>query len=100
MGQAARHVTLDIVSQVREVSPPVGVQVDPDYKGKALAEANRYLAALYTAVVYDQPACVDVMLRYLGRQDAARHSFFAAEGATSERLNAGDLANTLGQGAL
>jgi hypothetical protein len=54
------------------------------------------VAALYTAVVYNQPLCVQLMLGYLGRMDPSRHSFFKIEGPSTEMLNASDLANTLG----
>ena len=38
VGQAARHVTLDIVRQMRKVRPPVGMHVDPDHKGVAMGQ--------------------------------------------------------------
>jgi hypothetical protein len=62
----------------------------------ALAEANRYVAALYTAVVYNQPACVELMLNHVGRGDPARHNFITTHDCHTQTLNAGDLAHSLG----
>jgi len=62
----------------------------------ALAEANRYVAALYTAVVYNQPGCVQLMLSHLGRRDPTRNSFITKHDCTTQTLNAIDLAHNLG----
>lgn len=66
------------------------------FEQEALIEANRYLAALYTAIVYNHPKCVEVMLSRLGQKDPlSRHSFYTAD-KTLETLAASDLASHLG----
>lgn len=64
-----------------------------------MMEANRYVAALYTAIIYNQPECVRIMLKYLGRSDPLRQSFFSPNTRNSEMLNASDLAKSLGHTA-
>jgi hypothetical protein len=43
---------------------------------EGLAEANRYEAALYTSVAYNQPACVKLMLSHLGARLPRSHNFY------------------------
>jgi hypothetical protein len=63
---------------------------------EALAEANRYVAALYTAIAYNQPRCVELLLNAISRRDAAKHSFYVADAPTLQSLEAAKLAHTLG----
>jgi hypothetical protein len=63
---------------------------------EALAEANRYVAALYTAIAYNQPSCVELILAVVGKRDAAKHSFYIADVPTLQNLEAAELAHTLG----
>ena len=68
------------------------------FEQEALTEANRYVAALYTAIAYDQPRCVELILSAIGRRDAAKHSFYVSDDeAVLESLEAGELARTLGE---
>lgn len=66
------------------------------FEQEALVEANRYLAAFYTAIVYNHPKCVEFMLGRLGLKDPlARHSFYTAD-KKLEAFAASDLAQHLG----
>ena len=65
------------------------------FSQEALAEANRYEAALFTAVEYDRPECVRVMLGYLGRKEPPRHCFKVADNQKS--LTAAELAKIRGK---
>jgi len=69
------------------------------FEQEALTEANRYVAALYTAIAYDQPRCVELILSAIARRDAAKHSFNVSddEQPVLESLEAGELARTLGE---
>lgn len=87
---------LDVVERAYMISKNKGIFFDQE----ALVEANRYVAALYTAVVYNQPKCVELMLSRLSlREPAYRHSFYTDDdGATLEpHLTASDLARILGK---
>jgi len=64
---------------------------------EALTEANRYVAALYTAIAYNQPRCVELILAAVGQRDAAKHSFYVSDEPVLESLEAGELARTLGK---
>jgi len=57
------------------------------------------VAALYTAIAYNQPQCVELILSAIGRRDAAKHSFYVSESdePVLESLEAGELARTLGE---
>jgi len=61
----------------------------------ALAEANRYEAALFAAVEYNRPQCVEVMLNVLGPRDVYRHDFYTSDNQT-EQLSAAELARARG----
>ena len=63
---------------------------------EALTEANRYEAALFTAVEYDQPECVRLMLGYLGSREPGRHAFLI-QGKNQENLSASELAKLRGK---
>ena len=63
---------------------------------EALAEANRYEAALYTAVEYDNPECVGVMLGYLGGREPSRQVFYTKD-TNQESLSAKELADVRGR---
>ena len=89
----------DIVERAYLISRNKSVFFD----GEALAEANRYVAALYTAIAYDQPRCVELVLNVIGRRDATRHSFCTDSTTTDpthrgpvKSLGAGELARSLG----
>lgn len=86
---------LDVVERAYMISRNKGIFFDQE----ALVEANRYVAALYTAVFYNQPKCVELMLGRLSlREPAYKHSFYAADGLTLEpHLTASDLARILGR---
>jgi ankyrin repeat protein len=62
---------------------------------EALAEANRYIAALYTAVIYNQPLCVKLLLGLLRHRDLAQHNFYTDE-MILEKLSAIELAKLHG----
>lgn len=89
------HIMLDVVERAYMISKNKGIFFDQE----ALVEANRYVAALYTAIVYNQPKCVELMLGRLSlREPAYRHSFYTADGSTLEpHLTASDLARSLGK---
>ena len=61
----------------------------------ALAEANRYEAALFAAVEYNQPQCVKVMVNVLGPRDVYRHSFYVSDNQV-KKLSASELAQVRG----
>lgn len=61
----------------------------------ALAEANRYEAALFAAVEYNQPRCVEVMVNLLGPRDVYRHNFYISDNQI-EQLSAAELAQARG----
>lgn len=83
----------DIVERAYLISKNKSMFFDQE----ALTEANRYVAALYTAIAYNQPRCVEIILAAIGRRDAAKHSFYVSdEPAVLESLEAGELARTLG----
>ena len=68
------------------------------FEQEALTEANRYVAALYTAIAYDRPRCVELLLSAIARRDAAKHSFYVSDDtAVLESLEAAELARTLGE---
>ncbi|ELU09601.1 hypothetical protein CAPTEDRAFT_229368 [Capitella teleta] len=52
-----------------------------------LAEANRYEAALYTAVEYNQPECLDIMLEILGSREPAPQSFYTQVKSPDAKLD-------------
>jgi len=85
-------VRADIVERAYLISRNKSVFFDQE----ALTEANRYVAALYTAIAYDQPRCVELILAAIGRRDAAKHSFYVSDEPVLESLEAGELARTLG----
>ena len=58
---------------------------------EALAEANRYEAALYTAIEYNQPQCVEIMLQHLGNKELGKHNFYTKD-TNREQLTAAELA--------
>jgi len=62
---------------------------------EALAEANRYEAALFTAVQYNQPACVEVLMGKLGLNMIRKHMFHTEENR-KETLSASELAKLRG----
>ena len=62
---------------------------------EALAEANRYEAALYTAIEYNHPQCVEVMLHHLGKKELGKHDFFTND-TNNEKLSATELAQVRG----
>jgi len=72
------------------------------FEREALAEANRYVAALFTAVAYNQPNCVRLMLAVVGRREATRNCFdtFSQDGPipVKHTLSVGELAWSLGKG--
>ena len=61
----------------------------------ALAEANRYEAALFAAVEYNRPRCVEVMVNVLGPRDVYRHDFYTSDNQM-EQLSAAELAQARG----
>lgn len=61
------------------------------FEDGALAEANRYEAALFTAVEYNQPECVALMLSFMGHRDPPAHMF------TLERRMSNDEASNNGR---
>lgn len=65
------------------------------FGGEALAEANRYEAALYTAIEYNQPECVQCMCHFLGAKEPGKH-LFHVEGGKRAPLNARELAEDRG----
>ncbi|ESN90027.1 hypothetical protein HELRODRAFT_194729 [Helobdella robusta] len=62
-----------------------------------MVEVNRYIACLYTTIIYDQPACLSLFLDILGRRDLSENRFFSSE---EEKFNALSLARYLGFGHL
>ncbi len=62
---------------------------------EAMAEANRYEAALYTAVAYNQPACVRLMLPHLGPRQLRSHDFYTHSNQ-QQTLSAVELAKARG----
>ena len=56
------------------------------FEDNALAEANRYEAAIFTAVEYNQPECVKLMLSVLGHRDLPGHML-----SSGRRLSNGGL---------
>ena len=62
---------------------------------EALAEANRYEAALYTAVEYNKPNCVRFMHHVLGPREPGKHNFITANNC-QQRLSACELAQVRG----
>ena len=62
---------------------------------EALAEINRYEAAFFTAIEYDQPACLDVLIN-LGFREPGTHCFWTnwpeGEGAEYDKMTAKQLA--------
>lgn len=66
------------------------------FNQEALAEANRYEAALYTAIEYNQPRCVEIMMRFLGAKEPGKHLFYT-KGDTTESLGAQELADIRGE---
>lgn len=65
------------------------------FEQEALAEANRYEAALYTAIEYNQPQCVDIMLQHLGNKELGKHNFYTKD-TNCEQLTAAELAQVRG----
>jgi len=61
----------------------------------AMAEANRYEAALFTAVSYNKPGCVEVLMGKLGLNMIRKHMFQTAENR-KETLSASELAKLRG----
>ena len=66
------------------------------FEQEALAEANRYEAALYTAIEYNQPQCVDIMLQHLGNKELGKHSFYTKD-TNCEKVTATELAQIRGR---
>ena len=62
---------------------------------EALVEANRYEAALYTAVEYNQPGCTQLMLEVLGPREPGKHNFITSNDS-QENLSACELAQIRG----
>ena len=63
----------------------------------ALAEANRYEAALFTAIAFNQKKCVQLMLNYLNPQTIARkHCFMINDNDNKAMYSALELANAKG----
>jgi len=83
----------DIVERAYLISKNKSVFFDQG----ALTEANRYVAALYTAIAYNQPRCVELILAAVGRRDAVKHSFYVSDEPVLASLEAGELARTLGE---
>jgi len=63
---------------------------------RALAEANRYIAATYTAIVHNHPRCLEHLLTFVQRRDLGRHTFFFPDDVTKVKLTACELARALG----
>ncbi len=63
----------------------------------ALAEANRYEAALYTAVAYNRPDCVALMLKYLSPRELKKNMFFTNVDNKQCSLTASELARIKGR---
>ena len=63
---------------------------------EALVEVNRYEAALYTAVEYNQPGCTRYMLQVLGPREPGKHNFITSNNS-QERLSACELAKVRGK---
>jgi len=90
------YLCVDIVERAYLISKNKSVF----FGQEALAEANRYVAALYTAIAYNQPRCVELILSAVSRRDAAPHSFYVADLPTLQNLEAAELAHTLGIGLI
>lgn len=65
------------------------------FDGEAMAEANRYEAALYTAVEYNQSECVSLLLTYLGTLEPNKHNFYINDNQR-ENLSPRELAKIRG----
>ena len=63
---------------------------------EALVEVNRYEAALYTSVEYNQPACTRLMLEVLGPREPGKHNFITTNNS-QEKLSACELAKIRGR---
>jgi hypothetical protein len=63
---------------------------------RALAEANRYTAAIFTAIVYDQPRCLECMLSYVKPRDLGQHIFGIPDTTSRMTMDACQLAALLG----
>ena len=61
-----------------------------------LAEVNRCEAALYTAVLYDQPRCLQVLVSIMGQWEPNKHNFFVKNENQSENVSASELAEAMG----
>lgn len=92
--------TSDVVERAYLISK----HKDVFFKQDGLAEANRYEAALYTAVEYNQPQCVAVMLTILGTKEPAPQSFYIhkedggkGNGAKLDKFSALQLAQIRGR---
>lgn len=64
----------------------------------ALAEANRYEAALYTAIEYNMPDCVALLVSKLGPREPSKHNFYVSKpDPIRESLSATELAEIRGK---
>jgi len=89
-------LSLSLLSDIVERAYLISKNKTVFFDQEALTEANRYIAALYTAIAYDQPRCVEIILAAVRRRDAAKHSFYVSDEPVLESLEAGELARTLG----
>lgn len=81
----------DVVDRAYMISRNKDIFFDQE----ALAEANRYEAALFTSVEYNQPDSVYTMLEYLGPREPGRHSFVVKDN-NQKSLSATELAQVRG----
>ena len=88
---ATLFASTDVVERAYMISYHKAVFFDCN----ALAEANRYEAALFAAVEYDRPRCVEVMVNVLGPRDVYRHDFYTSDNQM-EQLSAAELAQARG----
>jgi len=83
----------DVVEMAYMISKRKDIFFDRD----ALTEANRYEAALFTAIAFNQKECVQLMLNYLNPQAIARkHCFMVNDNENKEMYSALELATAKG----
>lgn len=58
-----------------------------------MTEVNRYIASMFTTIVYNQPECLAVLMEVLGKHDLTEDRF----SKDNEKYNALNLAKFLGQ---
>lgn len=83
----------DVVEMAYMISKRKDIFFDRD----ALTEANRYEAALFTAIAFNQKECVKLMLNYLSPQAIARkHCFMINDNENKAMYSALELATAKG----